>query len=86
MILKSSPALIITDHKMPEMSGYDFVKKMIGADIKGKPQVIILSADITKSIAEEYRELGIEFIFQKPVDLSTLKTAIEKSLRMALLG
>ncbi len=86
MILKSIPALIITDHKMPEMSGYDLVKKIIGADIKGIPPVIILSADITKSIAEEYRGLGVEFIFQKPVDLSALKNAIEKSLRTALLG
>ena len=27
MIKKSSPALVITDHQMPEMSGYELVEK-----------------------------------------------------------
>jgi PAS domain S-box-containing protein len=86
MILQSSPALLITDHNMPEMSGYDLVKKIIVSDIKGKPPVIVLSGDINKNITDEYRELGVEFIFQKPVNLSSLRTAIEKSLKKVLLS
>ncbi|MCX6151806.1 MAG: PAS domain S-box protein [Ignavibacteriales bacterium] len=84
ILLQATPALIITDHKMPEMSGYDLVKKIMVSDIKGKPPVIVLSADINKNITEEYRQIGVEFIFQKPVNLSSLRTAIEKSLRKAL--
>jgi PAS domain S-box-containing protein len=84
MILNSIPALVITDHNMPEMNGYDLVKRILGSDIKGKPPVIILSADINKNISEEYRDLGVEFIFQKPVNLSTFRIAIEKSLKKAL--
>lgn len=84
VILKSAPALVITDHYMPVMSGYDLVKKIRSSDIKGKPPVIILSADITKNIGDEYRELGVEYIFQKPVNLSLLREAIEKSLKKAL--
>lgn len=84
MILQSAPALVITDHNMPVMSGYDLVKKIIASDIKGKPPVIVLSGDINKSIADEYRDLGVEFIFQKPVNLSSFRNAIEKSLRKAL--
>jgi len=83
-ILNSTPALVITDHNMPVMSGYDLVKKIKSSEIKGKPPVLVLSADITKNISDEYRELGIEFIFQKPVNLSIFKEAIEKSLRKAL--
>ena len=84
MILKSTPALVITDHNMPEMDGYDLTKKIIASDIKGKPPVIVLSGDIDKNIADRYRDLEVEFIFQKPVNLSSFRNAIEKSLRKAL--
>jgi len=84
IIKQHSPALVITDHKMPVMSGYDLVKQLLISDLKFRPPVIVLSSDINKSIEEEYRSLGIEFIFQKPVNLSSFKNAIEKSLRKAM--
>ncbi|HEX2867719.1 MAG TPA: PAS domain S-box protein [Ignavibacteriales bacterium] len=83
-IQKKTPALVITDHDMPLMSGYDMVKNLNDMDIKGKPPVIVLSSDVNKHIFEEYRELRVEYIFQKPVDLTNFKTAIEKSLKKAL--
>ncbi len=84
IIKQHSPALVITDHKMPVMSGYDLVKQLLISDLKFRPPVIVLSSDINKSIEEEYKSLGIEFIFQKPVNLSSFKNAIEKSLRKAM--
>ncbi|MCU7491290.1 MAG: PAS domain S-box protein [Ignavibacteria bacterium] len=84
IIVRKTPALVITDHSMPLMSGYDMVRNLNGMDIKGKPPVIVLSGDINKHIFEEYRELQVEYIFQKPVDLTNFKTAIERSLRKAL--
>ncbi len=84
IIKQQTPALVITDHKMPFMSGYDLVKQILISDLKFRPPVIILSSDINPSIEEEYRNLGIEFIFQKPVNLSNFKNAIEKSLKKAL--
>ncbi|AFH48202.1 Signal transduction histidine kinase [Ignavibacterium album JCM 16511] len=83
-ILASPPALVITDHGMPVMNGYEFVKELKKADIKGKPQVIVLSSDIDRTIATDYHELGIEFVFQKPVNLSSFKQAVEKSLHKGL--
>ncbi|MCU7497008.1 MAG: PAS domain S-box protein [Ignavibacteria bacterium] len=83
-IAKKTPALVITDHDMPLMSGYDMVRNLNGMDIKGKPPVIVLSGDINKHIFEEYRELQVEYVFRKPVNLSNFKTAIEKSLKKAL--
>jgi PAS domain S-box-containing protein len=80
----SSPALVITDHRMPVMSGYDLVKQLNMTDLKYKPPVIVLSSDITKSIEAEYKDLGVEFIFQKPVSLTSFKSAIERSLRKAI--
>ncbi|MGE5431905.1 MAG: PAS domain S-box protein [Syntrophomonadaceae bacterium] len=84
IIAKKTPALVITDHDMPVMSGYDLVKNLNGMDLKGKPPVIVLSGDVNKHIFEEYRELHVEYIFQKPVDLTNFKTAVERSLKKAL--
>ncbi len=84
IIKHSSPALVITDHKMPTMSGYDLVKQLNITDLKYRPPVIILSSDINPTVESEYKELGVEYIFQKPVTLSAFKNAIEKSLRKAV--
>ncbi len=86
IIKQSSPALVITDHKMPVMSGYDFVKQLGVSDIKIKPPVIILSSDINQTIEESYKELGIEFVFKKPVNLTQFKSAVESCLKKAILS
>jgi len=83
-ILLSPPALVITDHTMPVMNGYEFVIELKKLDIKGKPPVIVLSSDIDRAAINDYNELGIEFVFQKPVNLSNFKLAIEKSLQKGL--
>ncbi len=85
-VIKSMmPALVITDHIMPKMSGFDLVKKVMQSNLKYKPPIIVLSSDTTNLIAEEYEELGVEYIFKKPVGLTVFKNAIEKSLQKALI-
>lgn len=81
IILSSAPALVISDHLMPEMGGVELVKRIKSSGMPNTPPVIILSADINKSVIEEYSGLGVEYIFQKPVDLSVFKKALEKSLQ-----
>ena len=83
-ILSSPPALVITDHAMPVMNGYEFVVELKKMDIKGKPPVIVLSSDIDRAIINDYTELGIEFVFQKPVNISSFKLAVEKTLQKGL--
>ena len=85
-ILLSPPALVITDHAMPVMNGYEFVVELKKLDIKGKPPVIVLSSDIDRATINDYNEIGIEFVFQKPVNLSSFKLAVEKSLQKGLSG
>ena len=84
IIRQASPALVISDHQMPVMSGYDLVKQLNITELKYKPPVIILSGDITKTIEAEYKDLGVEYVFQKPVNLAVFKNAIERSLRKAI--
>lgn len=84
VIKTSPPAIVITDHYMPGMSGYDLVKQIKMIDSKFKPPVIILSSDLTMEISEEYADQGIEFAFQKPVNLKSFKEALERSLKKAI--
>ncbi len=85
-ILISPPALVITDHLMPNMNGYQLIIELKKAEIKGKPPVIVLSGDIDRNSIDEYHELGIEYVFNKPVDLTSFKNAVEKSLRKGLIN
>lgn len=79
-----SPALLITDHIMPGMSGYELVSKIMHSDLSSKPPVIVLSADVDRSITDDYYQLGIEYVFRKPVNLISFKMAVEKSLKKGL--
>lgn len=83
-ILEYPPAIVITDHTMPVMNGYEFVKELKKLDMKGKPPVMILSSDIDRQIISDYNELGIEFVFSKPVNLSSFKQAVEKTIRKGI--
>ena len=80
-IQTSPPALVITEHKMPLMSGYTLVQELIKGGLKEAVPVIVLTDDIDRTAIQEYKELGIEYIFNKPVNLISLKGAIEKSLK-----
>jgi PAS domain S-box-containing protein len=84
IIKESLPAIIITDHNMPELSGFQLVRNILDSDLKYKPPIIVLSSDITPDIKSEYEELGVEYVFKKPVDLTVFKNAIEKLLQKAL--
>ncbi|MDD3559641.1 MAG: PAS domain S-box protein [Melioribacteraceae bacterium] len=84
IIKQSSPALVITDHNMPVMSGLDLVKKVTFSELKYVPPIMVLSGDINPEIGESYRELGVEFVFTKPVDLNKFKFAVDKSLRSSV--
>ena len=66
---------------MPKMNGIELVKKLRSSTLKGKPQMIILSGDIGKPETLAYNDLGVEYVFQKPVNLTQFKEAIEQSLR-----
>ena len=82
----SPPALVITDHLMPEMNGYNLVKELIKERLLGKPPVIILSTEMDRNIIQDYNELGVDMVFQKPVNLRSFKQAVEKSLRQSIIG
>ena len=83
-IRATNPALVVTDHDMPVMSGYSLVQQLKLSDMKFKPPVIILSSDLTDSITKDYKDMGVEYAFKKPVSLTAFKIAVEKSLKKSI--
>ena len=80
----SQPVIVITDHKMPVMNGYEFVERLHREKLNIMPPVIVLSGDVTEGIKEDYKELGVEYVFNKPVEISKFKHALEDSLKKAI--
>ena len=68
--------LIISDVKMPKMTGIELVKKI--AEIDGNIKVILMTAfDVT---GEELKEVKIEKFLNKPVYLKKLIEIVKLSL------
>lgn len=84
LISSSSPALVITENEMPLMNGYNFILELIRLNIFNKIPVIVLSGNIDRNISQDYAELGVEYIFKKPVNLKDFKNAVEKSIRKGI--
>jgi len=83
-IKNAPPALVISEHFMPEMDGYNLVKQLKKEGLLGKPPVIILSSELGRNIITDYNVLGVDLVFQKPVNLRSFKQAVEKSLKESI--
>jgi len=82
----SPPALVITEHQMPVMNGYTLIRELIKRGLKAAIPVIVLTSEIERSAIQDYAELGIEYIFTKPVNLRSFKESIEKSIRKGIIN
>lgn len=75
------PAAVITDLKMPHMSGLDVVqevKHQLGANA---PPVLVVSATDEESMLEEAFRLGATDYLLKPVNEAELGAKLERALR-----
>jgi CheY-like chemotaxis protein len=66
--------IVITDHHMAGMNGLELVMKL--REIKYPGRIVIVSSEMGASIAEEYRQLGVNRILYKPVELSDLRALV----------
>jgi two-component system response regulator (stage 0 sporulation protein F) len=67
--------IIITDHKMPRMTGLEMVRKLRARNYSGK--VVVLSAFLNEATVQEYRALGVDLMLDKPFDMDELRHAID---------
>jgi len=78
-ILKASPAqyqILITDHRMQNMSGLELVEELRQTKFCGK--IVVFTGYITEELENSYRELGITHFFNKPLDLRRLPELVAK--------
>ncbi len=71
-----TPDCIILDLLMPEMNGFEFLKKMHESEIN--VPVIVLSADIQESTRSKALRLGASKMLNKPPKIQELITAVEE--------
>ncbi|MGE8452369.1 MAG: ATP-binding protein, partial [Pseudomonadales bacterium] len=73
-------ALMLTDCHMPEMDGFELARRVRAHPdrrVRTLP-VVALSADVSAEQRERILSAGLNDFLIKPVDLSTLRTCIEK--------
>lgn len=80
LIETQSPDLILLDLSMPEISGYDFLKKKSELHIDHIPIVIVSAYDSVESI-ELTRNLGALDFISKPIRLDVMMNKIKGYLK-----
>ena len=66
--------VVITDHKMPRVSGLELVRQLRARNFAGK--IIVLSAHLTEKNVQAYQELSVDMMISKPFDVDELRQAI----------
>ena len=67
--------VIITDHKMPRMTGIELVRRLRSQNFGGK--IVLLSAFLDEENTRSYKALGVDLLLAKPFDMDELRHAIE---------
>ncbi len=76
---ESNCSIVITDYKMPQMSGIDLIKKIREKDINCKIKTIIISAFIKDNLPYDKSYITmIDRILEKPVYLDRLKNEVQE--------
>jgi response regulator RpfG family c-di-GMP phosphodiesterase len=75
-------SLVITDYKMPQMSGIDFLKKIREKDTDYKIKMMLISAFMKSdlNVNDISKNLKIDKVIQKPIRLENLKNEVKKLL------
>ena len=77
----TSCSLVITDYRMPQMSGIDFIEKIREKDTNCKVKIILSSAFIKSDLilnSTKINSLSIDKIIEKPIRIETLKNEVQK--------
>jgi CheY-like chemotaxis protein len=66
--------IVISDHHMAGLNGIGLVIKLREIGYPGR--IAIVSSELNREVAEEYRQLGVNRILYKPVELSDLRALV----------
>src|SRR5262249_10970254 len=66
--------VVITDHRMPRMTGLELVRQLRAQNFGGK--ILVLSAHLTEENKRAYEEQGVDMMMSKPFDFDELQQAM----------
>jgi len=66
--------IVITDHRMPRMTGLQLVRRLREQNFAGK--ILVLSAYLSDEVIREYDELKVDMMMTKPFDFDELQEAM----------
>jgi DNA-binding response OmpR family regulator len=67
--------VVITDHRMPRVSGLELVRELRARKFRGK--VVVLSAHLAEDNIKAYQKLGVNMLISKPFDVDELRKTID---------
>ncbi len=81
-VLKTiKPDLILMDINMPEMDGYTLTSKIRALPNMKTVPIIALTANVMKGDRERSLEAGCDGYIQKPIDIDTITTQIQRFMK-----
>ena len=66
--------VVITDHRMPRMTGLQLVRRLREQNFGGK--ILVLSAHLSDEDIRSYEELRVDMMMSKPFDFDELQQAM----------
>ena len=66
--------VVITDHRMPRMTGLQLVRRLRTQNFGGK--ILVLSAHLSDEDIRAYEELSVDMMMSKPFDFDELQQAL----------
>jgi two-component system response regulator AtoC len=66
--------ILITDHRMPRMTGLQLVRHLRARNFGGK--ILVLSAHLSDEDIRAYEELNVDMMMSKPFDFDELQQAM----------
>ena len=66
--------VVITDHRMPRMTGLELVRQLRTKNFLGK--IFVLSAYLSDEDIQAYEQLGVDMMMSKPFDFEELQEAM----------
>jgi two-component system cell cycle response regulator DivK len=77
-INEAAPNLILMDINMPDIDGYTLTTQLRALPTLNNVPIIALTANVMKGDRERSLEAGCDGYLQKPVDIDTLTSQVEK--------
>ena len=82
IVMTQTPDLILMDINMPDIDGYTLTSRLKNIPTLFNVPIIALTANVMKGDRERSLEAGCDGYIQKPIDVDTIATQINRFLAL----